>query len=483
MTTPRWICKTCGWIYDEAKGDPDSGIPPGTRFEDIPEDWSCPLCGVTKADFISLEEYAAQRAASGPKSRPRRARGQVGGEDAVVIVGSGIAGWSAAARLREHDPDRPITLITADDGCVYPKPALSMAIGQGRSADDLVEQSGPDQAEALGITLQADTRVMGIKPADRRLLTAKGNVKYGQLVLALGASQRRRAFEGDAADDILRINDLSSYRRMREKLDLRPMHVTLIGAGLIGVEFAEDLLAGGHRVTLLDLGDQLLGRLAPPPIATRLLAALEGQGAEFRPGVSLAALDRDGDRYRATLTDGGMLSTDLVISAMGLVPNIELAKKAGLAVNRGILAEPADMRTSDPHIFAVGDCAEVDGRSYFYIEPIKRQAEAAAAALCGQSAPFERRPVAIRVKTHSLALSLCPPDLSVADLGGWHLREEDGESCRMDFLVHGELAGYALSGAQAAHAAELYHEICTNRTTEPHRRPGAPGALPRPIMA
>lgn len=465
MTTPRWICKTCGWIYDETKGDPDSGLAPGTRFEDIPEDWSCPLCGVTKADFITLEEYAAQRASSGPKTRPRRARGQVGGEDAVVIIGSGIAGWTLAERLRERDPERAITLITADDGCIYPKPALSMAIGQGRCADDLIEQSGPDKAEELGITLQANTRVMGIKAKDKRLLTAKGNVKYGELVLALGASQRRRAFEGNAADDILRVNDLASYRRMRDKLSAGFRHVTLIGAGLIGVEFAEDLHAGGHRVTLLDLGEQLLGRLAPAPVAERLLNALKPHGIEFRPGVSLVAVDHDGEGYRASLTDGEALSTDVVISAMGLVPNIDLAKKAGLQVNRGIHADPADMRTSDPHIFAIGDCAEVEGRSYFYIEPIKRQAEAAAAAICGESEPFARRPTSIRVKTPSLALNLCPPDLSVADLGGWRMDQAKDEACRMNFLAHGKLAGYALSGAEAVHAGALYDEVCANITS------------------
>jgi len=469
MSTPRWICKTCGWIYDENKGDPDSGLVPGTRFEDIPEDWSCPLCGVTKADFITLEEYAAQRAASGgggPKTRPPRAKGQVGGEDAVVIIGSGIAGWTVAERLHARDPERAITLICADDGCVYPKPALSMAIGQGRSADDLVEQSGSDKAAELGVTLQANTRVMGIKPADKRLMTAKGNVKYGTLVLALGASQRRRAFEGDAADDILRVNDLASYRRMRDRLEGGSRHVTLIGAGLIGVEFAEDLHAGGHRVTLLDLGEQLLGRLAPPPVAARLLDALKpqgiDQGIDFRPGVSLSALDKAGEAYRATLTNGEALATDLVISAVGLAPNIELAKKAGLQVNRGIHADPADMRSSDPHIFAVGDCAEVDGRSYFYIEPIKRQAEAVAAAICGESAPFERRPTAIRVKTPSLALNLCPPDLSVADLGHWAQDAESGAACRMHFLAHGKRVGYALCGSEAVQAAALYDEVCAN---------------------
>ncbi|MDD3610622.1 MAG: FAD-dependent oxidoreductase [Halothiobacillaceae bacterium] len=461
MNTPRWICKTCGWIYDETKGDPDSGLAPGTRFEDIPDDWSCPLCGVTKADFITLEEYAAQRGATaGPKTRPPRAKGQVGGEDAVVIIGSGIAGWTVAERLRARDPQRAITLITADDGCVYPKPALSMAIGQGRGADELVEQSGPDKAAELGVILQANTRVLGIKPADKRLLTSRGNVKYGELVLALGASQRRRAFEGDAADDILRVNDLASYRRMREKLSEGSRHVTLIGAGLIGVEFAEDLHAGGHYVTLLDLGEQLLGRLAPPPVASRLLEALKPHGIDFRPGVSLAALNRDGGGYRAGLTNGDALHTDLVISAMGLAPNIDLAKKAGLLVNRGIHANPADMRTSDPHIFAVGDCAEVEGRSYFYIEPIKRQAEAVAAAICGESAPFERKPTAIRVKTPSLALNLCPPDLTVVDQGRWVLENEQGTTCRMAFMTQGRPAGYALSGSEAARASELYEAIC-----------------------
>jgi len=464
MSQTRWICKTCGWIYDESKGDPDSGLAPGTRFEDIPEDWYCPLCGVSKADFITLEQYAAERAAAcgeGP-SRPRRARGQVGGEDAVVIIGSGIAGWTVAERLRARDPERPITLITADDGCVYPKPALSMAIGQGRDADDLVEQSGPDRAASLNVTLQANTRVLGLKPREKRLMTARGNVRYGQLVLALGASQRRREFAGDAADHILRVNDLASYRRMRSLLAGGSRHITLIGAGLIGVEFAEDLHAGGHRVTLLDVGEQLLGRLAPAPVAATLLASLRPKGVEFHPGISLASLDAGTGSphvYRAQLTNGELIETDVVISAMGLVPNIDLAKKAGLTVHRGIHADPADMRTSDPSIFAVGDCAEVEGRTYFYIEPIKRQAEAAAAALCGEQAPFERRPTQIRVKTPSLPLNLCPPDLSVADFGTWKVTHQTGQDCRVEFLSHGQLAGYAVCGAEAAQAGALYEAL------------------------
>lgn len=468
MSTPRWICTVCGWIYNETEGDPDSGIAPGTRFEDIPEDWSCPLCGVTKADFITLEAYAAQRAQTGSVTRPRRARGQVGGEDAVVIIGAGIAGWTVAERFRAMDGDRPLTLITADEGCIYPKPALSMAISQGRSADDLIEQSGAHKAQALGITLQANTRVLSIKPKEKRLTTSKGNVKYGELVLALGASQRSLPFEGDATDQILRVNDLASYRRLREKLASGPQHITLIGAGLIGVEFAEDLRAGGHRITLLDLGDQLLGRLAPKPVAARLLNVLQPNGIDFLPGVSLAALNRVDSRLCATLTNGQQLETHLVISAMGLVPNIELARKAGLLVNRGIVAHAAHLQTSDPNIYAVGDCAEIDGRSYFYIEPIRRQAETVAAALCGKLNPFTHQPVAIRVKTPSLAINLCPPDKSVADFGGWHEHTGDERPCRMDFLVHNQLVGFALTGSCTQESDNLRQRVTESMDSLKH---------------
>jgi rubredoxin-NAD+ reductase len=115
----QYLCRACGLVYDEALGDPDSGLAPGTRFEDIPDDWVCPLCGVMKADFEPYDGAApsgAEHALPAAPSSPRRTG------TGVVIVGAGIAGWSAAEALRALDDDVPITLVTACGGDRYHKP-------------------------------------------------------------------------------------------------------------------------------------------------------------------------------------------------------------------------------------------------------------------------------------------------------------------------------------------------------------------------
>ena len=458
----RWICTVCGWIYDEDEGDPDSGLAPGTRFEDIPDDWYCPLCGVTKADFMPLHEYAAQRAAMAEAPPPRAAKGGVGGPDSIVIVGSGIAGWSVAEQIRARDCDRPITLICTDDAAVYTKPGLSMAIGQGRAPEDLIEQTGPAKAAELNITLQSNTSVITINAEAKRLLTTRGSVHFGDLVLAIGARQRFHPFKGTAASKVTRLNHLASYQRLRARLDDQPRHITIIGAGLVGVEMAEDLSAGGHSITMLDLNDVMLDRLAPPELGSALGQHFSARGVDFRPGVSIDRLDQADGCIRITLTNGGQLHTDEVISAMGLMPNVDLAKRASLAVNRGIVASAATMQTSDPNIYAVGDCAEIEGNNYFFIEPIRRMAKTAAAALTGGQEPFTPQPTAIRVKTPSLPIMLCPPERQQTDLGRWQARSVTSGQ-RSDFVSRGQLLGYALSGDAVKEHERLYQSISKAR--------------------
>lgn len=476
MTDPdfrRYICEACGYIYDEAKGDPDSGLAPGTRYEAIPDDWQCPLCGMMKSDLRLLPDQPDLAKAGPGASRNRdrlaaaAARAALGAEvdhvsrgsaEHLVIVGAGVAGWSVAEAVRRRDPQRPTLLVAACDASVYPKPALSTALAQQRAPDQLIERSAVEHAAQLGIEVRTRTRVLKLDPTRRRLITGKGPIDYGQLVLALGARPRALKVAGEASDSLLQVNDLPGYRRLRATLDQGVRHVTLLGAGLIGCELADDLSAGGFAVTLVDPAERPLSRLLPAPLSTLLQTRFADVGIDWRLGDSLMRLDpaakgQDGAqdngqsiaRYRAHLARGAEIHTDLVIAATGLVANVTLAKKAGLAVDQGIQVDRA-MRTSLPGIFALGDCATVEGQAFSFIEPIRRQAEAIAASLCDESEPFVPMPPLIRVKTPTLPLTVCGSPAALADSNAWTVIETSDQSLRMEYQGGQEAGAFASAG-------------------------------------
>lgn len=454
----RWICDACGFIYDEAKGDPDSGLVPGTRYADIPDDWQCPLCGMRKSDLRLLPDAPA---AVTPRERaPNPLAGAAGkcrgGDDYVVIIGAGVAGWSVAEALRQADPELPVLLVTSCPGASYPKPALSTALAQGKSADDLVQQDAASKAAELGIELRTETRVIKADPARRRLVTSKGVIEYGKLVLALGASQRELPLLGDAAERVMQVNDLRSYRRLRHELDAGARRITILGAGLIGCEFAEDLSGAGCTVTVVDPADRPLASLLPAEMAEALRRRLADKGVDWQMQQTLDSLDRNGDCLRATLSSGTAFETDLVISAAGLVPHTGLAAKMGLKIDGGIWTD-RHMRTSDPHVFALGDCAAVQGQVYSFIEPIQRQARAIAGAILDADQPFETLPPLVRIKTPSLPLTVCPPPRGAGDVEA--VPQAGDAGCRVDYLRDGHLVGFALSGTCAGQGGELYRRL------------------------
>ena len=401
----RWICDACGYVYDEAKGDPDSGLAPGTRYADIPDDWQCPLCGLTKGDLRLLPAVSSTSGARAPASAKVRAgASSKGGDDYLVIVGAGAAGWSVAEAVRRREPTRPVLLVSACQGLVYPKPAISMALAMGKQPDDLVDMDAVSKAEELDIEVRPDTRIIKLDPARRRLTTVKGGIQYDKLVLALGAQQRVLSVGGDAAASIVRVNDLGSYRHLRALLTPQVGHVTILGAGLIGCEFADDMTSAGLRVTVIDPATRPLASLVPRAVSDELGRRLAAKGVDWRLQSTLLSLDRQGDQLRATLADGRQFETGLVLSAAGLVANTQLAEKAGLATDVGITVNQS-MQTSDPSIYAIGDCASLDGQVFAYIEPIRRQAEAIAAHVSGMEERFMPLPPLVKVKTPSLPIS------------------------------------------------------------------------------
>jgi rubredoxin-NAD+ reductase len=455
----RWICDACGFIYDEAKGDPDSGLPPGTRYQDIPDDWQCPLCGLSKSELRLLPEAppVATAVAHPARSSASKSSKSRGGSDFVVIVGAGVAGWSVAEAIRRHDPERPILLISACKGLVYVKPSISLAISQGRSADDLIDSDALSRAAELGIDVQTDTRVLKIDTARKRIATTKGGIAYGQLVLALGAHQRELPIEGDAADSILRVNDLLSFKKLQQRLAEGVKSVTILGAGLIGSEFADDLSSAGYQVTVVDPGERPLAGLLPEQMAVELQERLAAKGVVWNFGVTLKSIDNKADNLNVQLSDGSTFATDLVLSAAGLVANTALAQKSGLSVDAGIAVD-SDMRTSNADIYAIGDCASVDGRLFAYIEPIRRQAEAIAADLMGEHERFMPIPPMVKIKTQSMPMSICRPSNKIKD-EAWQLISNNKEGCHFEMLNASNVIGFALSDSLASEAGSYYRKL------------------------
>ena len=402
----QFICHACGWIYDEAEGDADSGLAPGTRFEDIPEDWACPLCGVTKADFSPYEapslEALRARAESAAGQGVTGGRGTPG----VVIVGAGRAGWQMAEALRALDAQLPITLVTACAGDVYDKPLLSVAMARGLPAEALVKERGADAARRLGVRLLADTHAIHINRAQRQLRTTRGTLRYGELILAHGAQAALPA--GLPAALCWRINHLGAYQKLRAALGDAPKDVLIIGAGLIGSELANDLALGGHRITLLDVQAAPLARWPEEQAGGPLLAAWQGLPIRFLGCATVNAVVRDAQgRYRVDTACGQQIEADQVIVCSGLQTPPRLARSAGLTWQGGIAVDAATLRTSDPHIHALGDCISVNGQVSRFIEPIARQARTIAAAIAGgEAVHYEHRAAPVRVKTSSQPLTL-----------------------------------------------------------------------------
>ncbi len=399
-----YICKACGLIYDESKGDEDSGLAAGTRFADIPEDWACPLCGVTKADFELYVEETVERV-----RRPVTARGTVRAKRSAgtVIVGAGRAGWQMAQALRAQDAAMPITLVTSCNGDVYDKPLLSVAMARGIAVDKLPREKGAVAAERLNVKLLANTEAIRITPASRQLRTSRGTLRYQNLVLAHGAQARSLPQFPSAL--CWRINHLQAYAKFCTALGESKQRIAVVGAGLIGCELANDLALAGHTITLMDVADRPLAATLQASQSHQLLDAWKSLPLTFMGAVHVKQIHSVGlqDEKQITLENGQTLTVDHIVLAMGLQTPNQLALSAGLAWNNGIDVHAETLATNVAGIHALGDCIAINGQVSRYIEPIGRQAKTVAANILGQnSTPYTSTRVPLRIKTSSMPFTV-----------------------------------------------------------------------------
>jgi rubredoxin-NAD+ reductase len=362
----------------------------------------------------------------------------------TVIIGSGLAGYGLAREIRKRDGETPITLVTADGGQVYAKPNLSNALAQGRLPEQLASETAEQAAIRLNATILTQTRVTAIDRANKRVLTDTGEIAYRQLVLALGADPIAHGLNGAAADHVHTVNDLDDYARFRTALSGK-QRVAIIGGGLIGCEFANDLAASGHQVEVVHLGAWPLERLVPEPIGQALVAGLDQHGVVWHFGHTAKAVEASGEGIVLILDDGSRIEADLVLSAIGLRSRTGLAQAAGLPVNRGIVVD-RQLRTSDPDIFAMGDCAEVEGLVLPFVQPLLAQARTLAAVLAGEQPSIAYPAMPVVVKTPASPLVVAPPPMGAS--GGWQVEfTEKGMIARYQDGPDG-LLGFALGGGE-----------------------------------
>jgi len=372
----------------------------------------------------------------------------------IVIIGSGMAGYTVAREFRKLSPEHELVMICADDAANYAKPTLSNAFAGNKAPEQIALGDATKMATQLNLRIEADTWVKEIHAEHHEIILEKNGTTttqpYSKLVLAMGANPIRLAIAGDGSEDIHVVNSLIDYRNFREKLATRKdKRVVILGAGLIGCEFANDLLHSQYDVTVIDLAAQPLGRLLPAHVAQAFQTNLEQAGIKFALSTTVEKVVKinDGDDYAVTLANGQTLVANIVLSAIGLQPNLALAKAADIQTGRGILTN-GFLETNQSDIYAVGDCAEVNGTLLPYVMPIMQQARALAKTLSGQTTAVHYPAMPVAVKTPAAPLTVLPAPIDVEVT--WQTEEfEDGMLAK---AIDGQqtLRGFVLLGATAS---------------------------------
>ena len=373
----------------------------------------------------------------------------------VIIIGSGMAGYTLARELRKLTTSLPIVMVCQDSGDSYAKPTLSNAYAQNKLADSIANASAAKMAETLNLTLLNFHQVTDIN-ADEQVIVVRSLVNeasqttlaYRDLVLATGAHSRLLPNLAVNHQTIFAVNHLDEYKSFRQRLNTlksqksAPVKVAIIGAGLIGCEFANDLIGQntGNQtaditVAVFDKAARPLAQQLPSEAGIMLQDALTQSGVAFYLGTDITSITTNIDTSdNATVTisfdkdkQSQTFEADIVLIAIGLVANTDLAASANIAiassqhinptithlprtVQQGIKVD-AYLATSAKHIYAIGDCANVMGSYMPYVMPLMNQAKALAKTLADPNmAPtkvaYPAMPVAI--KTPSLPLVVLP---------------------------------------------------------------------------
>lgn len=371
----------------------------------------------------------------------------------LVIIGTGLAGYNLVKEFRKIDAERDVIMLTADDGRQYSKPMLSTGFSKQKDDNGLAMNDAGAMAEQLKVEIRTFQTIDKIDTETKTVFVQQDVIEYSDLVLALGAEPINLPIPG--AEFALHVNDLMDYQTFYQAVQGKK-RIAVIGAGLVGTEYAHDLASAGFAVDLIAPDKQPLTNLIPADCGQALIPALEALGVNLHMEKTANEITQQADGYSVILNDGTTLDCDVVLSAVGLRARTELAKEAGLAVDRAICVDRL-LKTSENNVYALGDCAQVDGLHLLYVLPLMNSARALAKTLAGTATEVKYPVMPVMVKTPSLPIVTCPP--AIGSEGNW---EMDGQTPHLMGLFKdsdGNLLGYTLTGERVAEKMKLNKEL------------------------
>jgi nitrite reductase (NADH) large subunit len=336
----------------------------------------------------------------------------------LVVIGNGMAPGRMLERLFAAAPDRyAVTIFNAEPRVNYDRIMLSPVLSGEKAFADIVIHD-EDWYARHGVTLKKGCKAVAIDRDGRTVTGADGSVvPYDKLVIATGSSPFIIPVPGKDLSGVISYRDLDDVEKMLSAAQTK-QHAVVIGGGLLGLEAAAGLNRQGMRVSVVHLMPTLMERQLDAAAGGLLAEALVARGIDVITGANTKAIVGDTHVTGVELADGRVLPADLVVMAVGIRPNAGLAKDAGLIVNRGVVTD-ATMTTSDPSIFALGECAEVEGQVFGLVAPLYDMAEVLAARLAGDTrATFKAVATATRLKVTGINL------YSVGDFATGEDREE-----------------------------------------------------------
>jgi nitrite reductase (NADH) large subunit len=364
----------------------------------------------------------------------------------LVIIGNGMAPGRMLEKLFELAPGRfDVTIFNAEPRVNYDRIMLSPVLAGEKSFDDIVIH-GDAWYIAHGILLYKGCKIVAIDRDARTVTAANGVVaSYDHLVIATGSVPFILPVPGNTLAGVLTYRDLDDVNAMMIAAKSRGRAV-VIGGGLLGLEAAAGLNEQGMDVTVVHVMPSLMERQLDAAGGAYLAAALRARGIKVLVNANTKQILGDRRATGVELSDGTVVPADLVIMAVGIRPNATLARDAGLAVNRGIVTD-AGMQTSDPAIFALGECAEVEGQCYGLVAPLYDMANVLAARLAGDhSARFVPAVTPTRLKVTGINVYSAGDFAAGDDREDIVLRDESAGVYKRVVLREGRVVGTVLYG-------------------------------------